>query len=302
MPSLPGTFHRVIIGDSREMKEIKDKEIHLVITSPPYYNAPFDYKGYFTKYSQFLSLMKDVAKEIKRVLQDGRIVCINCDDMLVDGEKFPIVADVTKIFMAEGFAYRDALIWKKPEGYIRKSRRSGVIIQHPYPMYYYPDNLTETILIFQKGDFDYQSIDSQVRKFSRIDIPGDFLREKWYLNVWEITNVLPLDRIEKDVAAFPDELPYRLIQLFSFVGETILDPFLGSGTTIKVAKELGRNSVGYEIDERLIRVIESKVAQRLRKKQTKLLEANFIFREISEPPPYELKITRRERVTTLVPK
>ena len=112
--------------------------------------------------------------------------------------------------------------------------------------------------------------------------------------------MLPLNRIEKDVAAFPDELPYRLIKLFSFMGDTILDPFLGSGTTMKVAKELGRNSIGYEIDERLIPVIEKKIVQHLKRKRTKLLDTNSL-KEISEPPPYELKIIKREKVTTLVP-
>jgi len=300
MPSLPKTFHQVIIGDSRKMKEIENEKVHFVVTSPPYYNAPFDYKGYFTKYSEFLSLMRDVAKEIRKVLKDGRIACINCDDMLVDGKKFPIIADVTRIFVEEGFIYRDSLIWRKPDGYIRKSRRSGVVIQHPYPMYYYPDNVVETILIFQNGEFDYQSIDPKIRELSRIDI-NEYLVDKWYLNVWEMTNVLPLDRIEKDVAAFPDELPYRLIKLFSFVGETVLDPFLGSGTTTKVAKELGRNSIGYEIDEQLIPVIKAKVSQPLKKKYTKLLENDFSLKEKEEATPFELQITIREGQIKLVP-
>jgi len=300
MPSLPKTLHRVVIGDSRKMKEIENEKVHLVVTSPPYYNAPFDYRGYFTKYSEFLSLMRDVAKEIKKVLQDGRIACINCDDMLVDGKKFPIISDVTRIFVEEGFIYRDSLIWRKPDGYIRKSRRSGVVIQHPYPMYYYPDNIVETILIFQNGEFDYQSIDPKIRELSRIDI-NEYLVDKWYLNVWEMTNVLPLDRIEKDVAAFPDELPYRLIKLFSFVGETVLDPFLGSGTTTKVAKELGRNSIGYEIEERLIPVIKAKVSQSLKKKYTKLLENDLSLKEKEEATPFELQIIIRESQVKLVP-
>jgi len=299
MPSLPKTVHRVIIGDSRKMKEIENEGVHFVVTSPPYYNAPFDYKGYFAKYTEFLSLMRDAAKEIRRTLQYGRIVCINCDDMLVDGRKFPIIADVTRVFVEEGFIYRDSLIWKKPDGFIRKSRRSGVVIQHPYPMYYYPDNVVEAVLIFQNGEFDYRSVNTRIREMSRVDI-NEYLRDKWYLNVWEITNVLPLDRIEKNVAAFPDELPYRLIKLFSFVGETVLDPFLGSGTTTKVAKELGRNSIGYEIDEHLIPIIKAKVSQRLKKKHHKLLENDLSMKETEEAPSYELSIIKREKQTTLV--
>jgi site-specific DNA-methyltransferase (adenine-specific) len=305
------TKHTIFIADSRRMLEVADSSVHLVVTSPPYYNAPYDYKDYFASYEAFLSLMQDSAQEMKRILQDGRMACINCDDMLVDGEKYPIVADVTKIFMENGFKYREHIIWKKPMGYVRISRRSGVLIQNPYPMYFYPDNITESILIFQKkgeeekrgNHFNHQSIDSKIRRLSQLDARGEYLRENWYVNVWDMTNVLPLNRIEKDVAAFPDELPYRLIKMLSFVGETVLDPFLGSGTTSKVAKELGRNSIGYEIDEKLIPVIQAKIAQRLRlkKKYPKLLEPEMLL-ESEKASEYELEIIKRKEVENPVTK
>jgi len=86
------------------------------------------------------------------------------------------------------------------------------------------------------------------------------MRNKWYLGIWNITNVLPLkNRVEEGIAAFPEEIPYRLIKLFSYVGETVLDPFAGSGTTNKVSAMLGRNSVGYEIDVELYEVIKQKL-------------------------------------------
>ncbi len=89
---------------------------------------------------------------------------------------------------------------------------------------------------------------------------AEFNEEKWNLTVWEITNVLPLPgRLEEGIAAFPEEIPQRLIKLFTFVGETVLDPFLGSGTTMKVAKQLERNSIGYEIDLELKPVILEKL-------------------------------------------
>ena len=147
------THHKIIIGNSQKMAELKDGSIQLMITSPPYFNAPFDYKGFYKSYEDFLDVMRDFANETFRVLEGGRIACVNIDDMLVDSEKFPIVADVTKIFQKAGFRYRDRIIWKKPVGYIRISRRSGVLLQHPYPMYFYPDNLLESILLFQKGKF-----------------------------------------------------------------------------------------------------------------------------------------------------
>jgi len=268
--------HKIVFADSRNMKEIKDGEVQLVITSPPYFNAPFDYKDFFKSYDEFLNLMKDVAKELWRVVEDGRIVCINCDDMLVDGEKFPIVADITKIFLNQGFRYRDKIIWKKPDGYVRISRRSGVLLQHPYPMYYYPDNLQETILIFQKGKFEFNNIEDKYEK-SRIDIK-EFQKNKWYHTVWEMTNVLPNAKLEKQVAAFPDELPYRLIKLFSFVGDTILDPFLGSATTTKVAINLNRNSIGYEINEKLEKIIKKKIGFDQKRLDNKKLNIRFIKR------------------------
>ena len=121
------------------MKELPCGSVHLMVTSPPYFNAPFDYKGLFKDYGQYLGVLRKFAQETHRVLQDGRIAVLNIDDMLIDGEKFPIVADATKIFQEAGFRYRDRIIWKKPDGYLRISRRSGVLLQNPYPMYFYPD-------------------------------------------------------------------------------------------------------------------------------------------------------------------
>lgn len=252
------THHKLIIGNCMSMQEIADESVHLMITSPPYFNAPFDYMGLFKNYDQYLGVLNRVAREIFRVLKNGRIAVLNIDDMLVDGEKFPIVADVTKIFQNAGFRYRDRIIWKKPDGYLRISRRSGVLLQNPYPMYFYPDNLLESIIIFQKGKFDYRSISKEVRESSKIDIK-EFSDNKWYMTLWEMVNVLPGSPLEKEIAAFPEELPYRIIRLFSYKGETVLDPFVGSGTTMKVARQFDRNSIGIEIKKSLISIIKKKL-------------------------------------------
>lgn len=253
------TYHKLVFGDSEDMHELQDESVQLVVTSPPYFNAPFDYPDLFPSYEEYLDKMTRVAKELKRVVAPGRIVCIVCDDTLVRGQKCPVVADITKIYTDEGFAYRDRITWIKPEGYIRISRRSGVILQHPYPMYFYPDNIQESILIFQKGRFDYKSIPEDVKERSRIDI-SEYQANKWYLTTWNIVNVLPIkSRLEAGIAAFPEEIPYRLIKLFSYVGETVLDPFMGSGTTNKVAAALKRNSAGYEIDLELLGTVREKM-------------------------------------------
>jgi len=245
------TFHKLIIGYCTSMPEIDDESIHLMTTSPPYFNAPFDYKDVFKTYNHYLDTLRAFSQEVYRVLQKGRIAVLNIDDMLVNGEKFPIVADATKIFQEMGFRYRERIIWKKPDGYLRISRRSGVILQNPYPMYYYPDNLLESILIFQKGKFEYKSISQKIKEESAIN-KKEFQQNKWYMSLWEMTNVLPNSNLEKGIAAFPEELPYRIISLFSYKDEFVLDPFVGSGTTMKVARRLARNSIGIEIKEELI--------------------------------------------------
>ncbi|MDG6998412.1 MAG: site-specific DNA-methyltransferase [Nitrososphaerota archaeon] len=257
------TNHRVIFGNCTDMHEVKTESIDLTVTSPPYYNAPFDYPGMYRDYDEYLGMLSKVADELFRVTAEGRIVCFVIDDMLVEGEKLPIVADATTIMRQTGFRYRDRIVWVKPKGYSRISRRSGVVIQHPYPMYYYPDNIQESIIIFQKGRFDYKKIkeiDEARLEASRIDSHA-FNQNEWNLTVWPITNVLPTNNpLEKGIAAYPEELASRLIQLFSFVGETILDPFLGSGTTSKAAASLKRNSVGYELNYSLREKITTKVS------------------------------------------
>ena len=258
-----GTIHRVVFGDCRVMKEIPNESIHLTITSPPYYNAPFDYPDLFRDYDEFRELIRDVSLDLFRVLAPGRIACFVTDDMLVKGEKFPVVADITRLMLDAGFRYRDRIVWVKPKGYVRISRRSGVVLQHPYPMYFYPDNIQESILIFQKGKFDYSYLrDLSLKRRESSKIPLDkYNGDGWHLTVWNITNVLPLgERLEKGIAAFPEEIPRRLIRLYSFQGETVLDPFLGSGTTMKVARELRRNCWGYEIDAGLEKIIKQKMA------------------------------------------
>ena len=251
------THHKLILGNCMSMEELPNESVHLMVTSPPYFNAPFDYEGMYQSYNDYLRVIGTFAHETYRVLQPGRIAVLNIDDMLVKGEKFPIVADATKLFQGAGFRYRDRIIWKKPDGYLRISRRSGVLLQNPYPMYFYPDNLLESIIIFQKGKFNYKSISKSIREQSKIS-KREFQDNGWYMTLWQMTNVLPGSPMEKDIAAFPEELPYRAINLFAYKGETVLDPFAGSGTTMKVARQLGRNSVGIEIKSSLVSTIKEK--------------------------------------------
>ena len=278
------------------MIEIPSGSIQLMITSPPYFNAPFDYPDLFKDYDEFLFLIHALSIELYRVLALGRVACFVCDDMLVKGEKYPVVADITRLMLQAGFRYRDRIVWVKPKGYVRISRRSGVLLQHPYPMYFYPDNIQESILVFQKGRFNYsyvQELPLKVLEKSKISVK-DYNGAEWHLSVWNITNVLPLGpRLEKGIAAFPEEIPKRLIKLFSFHGETVLDPFLGSGTTMKVAQELGRNSWGYEINRGLERTVRKKLQDSRRHGSN----VEFRFRHESEKSP--ATVSRKHAIAQL---
>ncbi len=238
------TKHYLLIGDCTKANEIPELPlIDLLVTSPPYFNAPFDYNELFDNYETFLDMMNKFAKFYFKALKPGGIIGLNIDDMLIKGIKYPIISDSIKILTNIGYSLRGKIIWRKPEGYIRISRRSGVLLQNPYPMYYYPDNLLEVVLVFQKQ--------------SPLEITNE--KTHYFQDIWEITNVLPLKgRLETDIAAFPDELPKKLIKIFTQKGAWICDPFLGSGTTMKVARQLKRNSIGVEILEELIPVIRKK--------------------------------------------
>jgi len=199
---------RVFFGDFGKMTstEVADGEVALIVTSPPYFNAPFDYPDLFQSYDDYLDLIRSLAFQSRRVLGKGRICAIVTDDMLVKeeggsrGRKYPLVADTTGIFLDEGLVYRDKITWVKPAGYTRISRRSGVVLQHPYPMYFYPDNIQESILLFQNGEFDYSHLKAAPKKVlesSKIDT-AQLNKERWNLTVWNITNVLPMPgRVEE---------------------------------------------------------------------------------------------------------
>jgi len=271
---------KIIFGNAEKMKEVDSNSIHLIVTSPPYYNAPFDFPNLFNSYDEFLKLLKNVGKELIRVLKPGRYACFVTQDVRIEGKLYPIVSDLIHIMVYDiGFEYQDKIIWKKPEGYIRISRRSGVIIQHPYPMYYYPDNIYEEIVVFKKpGEFDRSSIIAEIKEKSKINI-SRFQNEKWYLSVWDIKNVLPHEKWSKYTAAFPEQLIERLVLLYSYYGETVLDPFLGTGTTCLVAKKLGRNCIGYEIDLELKEAIEERLGLKQGSLTPEAINVEIIIRD-----------------------
>ena len=257
--------HLVVVGDSRNMAEVASDSLQLVVTSPPYFNVRdygLDNIGSINDFHEYLQEMQLVFNECHRVLEKGRYCCVNICDIISDKEKYPIPAHYVLLLQRAGFEYREDIIWRKPNGVGAKggsgaAKRFGVFLQHPYPMYYFPNNVFEHILVFRKGKFDYKQLTEEDKLRAAIDI-GE-AKKRWNNDVWEMTPETQKERGEiRHPAMFPEELPEALIRLYTFEGESVLDPFLGSGTTTKVAASLGRNSVGYEINRAFLPLIKKK--------------------------------------------
>lgn len=257
------TKHLVVIADSREMRELADESVHLVVTSPPYFNVK-DYGnvngniGAIDDYLLYLRSMETVFRECHRVLQTGRYICVNISDIISGGRKYPIPSHYVFLLEQAGFTYREDILWKKPDGISSGSgRRFGVLLQNPYPMYYYPNNIYEHILVFRKGTFDFRKPTNQQKREAKLDIEG--AKRRWSTDIWAMVPEI-VNQFTKGAhpAMFPEELPEGLIRLYTYKGETVLDPFLGSGTTTKVAKALDRNSAGYEVNRSYLPTIRKK--------------------------------------------
>jgi DNA modification methylase len=284
-----GGWHRVIFGDSRSMKEVKDASVHLVVTSPPYpmielWDKQFraldrridalwiqmeEERDEWEKAclaSQIYDLMhENLAKtwgEVYRVLVQGGIACINIGDALrsVGGlfQLFPNHARILEECRRIGFTALPYILWKKPTTKPKYKGKGAFLGSGFLPPNAYITLDCEYILIFRKGRPREFSPRDPLRYASRYSKEE---RDSWFTQIWEIRGERQaLTELERRAAAFPEEIPRRLIRMFSIIGDTVLDPFLGTGTTIKAAMELKRNSIGYEIDEAFRPLIEAKIS------------------------------------------
>jgi DNA modification methylase len=247
---------KVIFGDSEEvLKSFSDNSIHLIVTSPPYYTMRNQMK--WNSYEEYLEKMRRIFVECFRILRPGRVCIVNVCDYLVDGTKYPIPADFIRMLISIGFKYEDDIIWVKPLGVGKNNgsgKRAGNFIKFGFPLYFKPNNRYEHILIFRKGKLDF----SQFQYKEKIDY-REF--KKYLSDVWEFPTVIKnqWNVNKKHVAEFPEKLPYLCISLYSLRNEIVLDPFLGSGTTMKVAKMLGRSCIGIEINREYEDMIKQKV-------------------------------------------
>jgi DNA modification methylase len=254
------TKHRIIVGDSRNMEMVKDETVHLIVTSPPYWQLK-DYGslnqiGFNDNYEDYINNLNLVWKECFRVLHNGCRLCINIGDQFARSVYYgrykviPIRTEIIKFCETMGFDYMGAIIWQKAT---TMNTTGGATIMGSFP---FPRNGIikldyEFILIFKKLG-KAPAISKELKEKSKMT------QEEWnqyFSGHWNFNGV----KQNKHLAMYPEELPKRLIKMFSFIGDTVLDPFLGSGTTVLASKNLNRNSIGYEINKDFLPVIKEKI-------------------------------------------
>ena len=254
------TRHKIINGDSRRMGLLSDKSVHLALTSPPYWQLK-DYGdenqiGFHQSYESYINNLNLVWNECYRVLHPGCRLCINIGDQFARAVYYgrykviPIRTEIIKFCETIGFDYMGAVIWQKVT---TTNTTGGASIMGSFP---YPRNGIlkidyEFILIFKKPGTAPKPTPEN-KKLSKMTT------EEWntyFSGHWNFAGA----KQEGHIAMFPEELPARLIKMFAFHGDTVLDPFMGSGTTSLAAKNLGRNSVGYEINPEFIEIAKRKL-------------------------------------------
>ena len=254
------TIHKIINGDSRQMNELNDRSVHFIITSPPYWQLK-DYGtenqiGFHDSYEYYINNLNLVWLECYRVLFDGCRLCINIGDQFARSVYYgrykviPIHSEIIKFCETIGLDFMGQIIWQKTTT-MHTSGGGAVMGSFPHPRNGIVKLDFEYILLFKKqGNAPKPTQKQKTNAAMTNEEWNTYFNGHWYFNG---------AKQDKHLAMFPEELPARLIKMFSFENETVLDPFMGSGTTALVAKKLNRNSVGYEINPEFIPIIKEKI-------------------------------------------
>lgn len=254
------TNHLYIQGDSRKMSKVQDSSIQLIVTSPPYWQLK-DYGvdnqiGFNDSYEEYINNLNIVWKECERVLSPGCRLCVNIGDQFMRATYYgrykvaPIHAEIIRFCESIGLDYLGSIIWQKQTS-MHTTGGQKVMGSYPYPRGGIVKMDYEYILLFKKLGKS-PSVSAEIRRSSVIT------HEEWqtmFCSHWNIAGA----KQDGHIAVFPEEIPKRLIKMFSFVGDTILDPFMGSGTTALAAYHLDRNSIGYELNPNFRHYYEQKV-------------------------------------------
>lgn len=275
------TNHHLYHGDSRKLDHIADRSVHLVLTSPPYFNLK-EYRrgsyqlGIIDDYQEFINELEKVWKECYRVLvPGGRVVCV-VGDVCLSRRKYgrhavmPLHSDIAVSCRKIGFDNLNPILWHKISNASFEANTNSSILGKPYEPNAIIKNDVEYILMERKPG-GYRKPTEEQRAKSRIE-KEDF--QNWFSQIWEMPGASTKNG---HPAPFPLELATRLVKMFSFVGDTVLDPFCGSGTTMIAAMDSGRNSIGVETEvyycEQIVNRIES---------QLKLLDdCSFVYDDIT---------------------
>ena len=266
---------------SERMPELEPESVALTVTSPPYWNAiDYDvhangdgsewyrtrkYREGFDDYGEYLDLLARIFAEVHRVTKPGGFCAIVIGTVLLDGRHIPVPFDLTARLQTVGWEFHQDIIWHKTTAGVK---RAGSAIQKPYPGYYYPNIMTEYILLFRKpGEKIYRQVNGN-REASRFEI-DDVFKMDTANNIWHIAPVPP--RTIDHPCPFPEEIPYRLIKMYSYQGDIVLDPFVGSGQATKAAMVLGRSAVGYDTRQEYVEYAKERVREPSRLRDLQLI-------------------------------
>jgi modification methylase len=288
------TRHRLIQADARDLSFLCDSSVHLVLTSPPYwtlkrYNESDYQLGHVRSYEDFLAQLEKVWREVFRLLvPGGRLVCVVGDVCLSRRKNegrhtvVPLHADICVICRKLGFDNLNPIIWHKIANASYEVSNGSKFLGKPYEPNAIIKNDIEFILMERKPG-GYRKPTDEQRRLSKI-AKEDF--DQWFQQFWSITGA----STKKHPAPFPLELALRAVQMFSFVGDTVLDPFCGTGTTLVAALKTGRNSIGVEIDREYCRL----AAIRLQEENEPLFGKAKLQFEIQNPLSSETPIVAED--------
>jgi DNA modification methylase len=264
--SLPATTHRLMVRDSRDLSFLRDGSIHLVVTSPPYWNLKRypdrpSQLGNTPEYDTFIEQLSTVWRECYRVLvPGGRLVCIVGDVCLsrrMHGRHrvMPLHSDIAVICRKIGFDNLNPIIWHKIANATFEVQNGTKFLGKPYEPNAIIKNDIEFILM-QRKPGGYRKPTEEQRRLSKL---SKHEHDTWFRQFWDIHGA----STRQHPAPYPLEVAYRLVRMFSFVGDTVLDPFVGTGTTMVACLRAGRNSIGIDIERDYIHMAWLRLQQEM---------------------------------------